>query len=1306
MEISAETGNLNFSAPDVLGGLPVFWVRGLIVGRDYKLQPRLAFIDFTERFLSGEEALVTYIPLDGAGEPLPSTAERVSFALRKEQTPARTIPTNTVFFNPLARTVAANPAPSVFRGGRPQVLGQQCRVDTQTSTVTFLPDAGYMTDALPQGDLVGPDERIYVDYSVYEAVGGEKNVTVLNPMSVAQVVLLEDATSFTVEGDYRTDFPPGYLLKVDREDVFRIASSVYSGTTTTITLDVGERVSSNAIDPHLYLVSGPTPMAPTTFAGPYFRNESSPYQVVPRGMNRLRVYGNQTATYRSGTILYFTDASGTYSDFYIVVGATLVSGWTDVILTHNTQRQYSPGAAFLKYSIRPILDDGVRHALTYQTPVLTEPTGVFRKVSGKAGHLLTSPQDYKLDGAGSLHYATPLQVGEEVGLWYTGNKSTVPGVRLRASYTHVIAPNALNGIENQTLTLDYTVFSPDSFYFRVETLSNFKTEVAQYLGAQAKGTLPVSGPRLRNLGTALPLYGQGRESDYFREGHLANQDIVAQRFLKYLHDNVNHLEDTLQSIDGRLVGANQGRFRYDGNTTNPVRTQSSQVTNEIDDTFQVSTFPYFVTFNPFHVTYVGTFAKLYEAGDKSRLYPEVCGTLFNTTIAGQDTDAHTGEPILDFRQKSLTWTPPVVSRRLPRGLVVQEAPAGATTLYLDNATGSPTFIRPSFQPGMRVQVQAFDGTDLVGAASAIAVTGVLGGSPESLQLATPLPVVVPRGATVVLCTAGPAQDTTYQKSYRVGTDVSLDTASGRLLYIEPYWPFDGSLSPFPIPDQFVIQAPNSQEILQMTNVGVQNTRTAPYRFPALDGLAENDSHDMGLPIQTKTFDCEVTYVGDTGQSLTDLLASTTPANPITGVTLSPDHLTLTHTGLWPTPTIQVFDLVRFLSGPNATAGFRRIVSVTGATLVVDYPFPAVSTSEPILVTAGPNVTSGTCTFLSPTWISDPVGLLAAEPGQTVIFTTLAHPNVGERRQIVAKPTHSTATLDYPVVAAPPTSAYRVSKHLSTYSALEAQRETLYRILEVVETNDHPAAPKVDSEILGIQRFFDGDPVRGTDGILTDLLSPAADSGLVSGPILTGSAGTDFVVAGVNSSHFVYLESGGNQGFYKVASVGVPGHNVLTVASPFPIAGPVTYRVVKSYGVLLAGLQDLFSVLQAAQEWAASCTAWLGHVSETVPVYVAPGGLSAVTWANNLLTGEIQIRQIITVARSVYLGDAAGGPSIRVENTLKSRDQFYSKRYTWIDGRANVQRGFLYLKERAITTRQNNVVQRQTDLIRLLSLDLP
>jgi hypothetical protein len=811
---------------------------------------------------------------------------------------------------------------------------------------------------------------------------------------------------------------------------------------------------------------------------------------------------------------------------------------------------------------------------------------------------------------------------------------------------------------------------------------------------------------LRNLGTASPLYEQGRESDYFREGHLANQDIVAQRFLKYLHDNVDHLEDTLQSIDGRLVGANQGRFRYDGNINNPVRTHYSQVTNEIDDTFQVSTFPYFVTFNPFHVTYVGTFAKLYEAGDKSRLYPEVCVTLFNTTIAGQDTGAHTGDPILDFRQKHITWTPPVVSRRLPRGLIVQEAPAGTSTLYLDNATGSSIFIRPAFQPGMRVQIQAADGTDLIGPGSAIAVTGVFGGSPESLQLAGPLPVLIPRGSTVVLCTTGTLQDTTYQKSYRVGTDVSLDTASGRLLYIEPYWPFDGALSPFPIPDQFVIQAPNSQEILQMTNVGVQNTRTAPYRFPALDGLAENDSHDMGLPIQTKTFDCEVSYVGDTRQSLTELLANTTPATPISGVTLSPDHLTLTHTGLWPTPTIQVFDLVRFLSGPNATAGFRRVISVSGASLVVDYPFPAASSSEAILVTAGPNVTSGTCTFLSPTWLSDPVGLLVAEPGQTVIFTTLSHPNVGERRQIVSKPTPSTAILDYPVVTSPTTSAYRVSKHLSTYSALDTQRETLQRILEVVETNDHPAAPKVDAEILGIQRFFDGDTVRGTDGILTDLLSPAVDSGTVSGPTLTGSSGTDFVVAGVNSSHFVYLETGGNQGFYKIASVGVPAHNVLTVASPFPIAGPVSYRVVKSYGVLLAGLQDLFSVLQAAQEWAASCTAWLGHVNETVPVYVAPGGLSAVTWANNLLTAEVQLRQVVTDARAVYLGNVAAGPSIRIENTLKSRDQFYSKRYTWIDGRANVQRGFLYLKQRAITTRQSNLIQRQSDLIRLLTLDLP
>lgn len=1342
VEISQVTGNLNFSAADLtVPPLNVYWVRRLKPLVDYQMQPLLAFINFTERFLQGEEALVTYIPLDGNGDPLPLTEERVSFQIRKEltQPSPRPVITNAVKFNSAGRTVATNPFPAVFRGGRPQVINEQCTVNTTTSTVTFLPDQGYMTDTLPHGDKVETDERIYVDYSVYEAVGGERNVTLLNNMQVATISIVEDATSFEVLGDQTLAFPAGYLLKVERDYVYRIASTTYDAptNTTTVNLSPGEMFAENLVNPSLFLASSPTPLSATTYSQSFFTAESATFQVVPRGMNRLRVYGDRTATYRTGVIVYVSGnplLPGYYQDFYLVSGATYEDGWTEVTVQSNAMRQYAQGQAYLRYSNRPILADGATQATTARTPILTAPgpnglpvdlpLGVYRKTAGQVGSLLLPPKDggtaYTLDQSGSFKYTLPLSPNEEIGLFYTGNRNIRAGVRLRYSYTHTVVPDETNGLLNQILLMDYTTFSADSFYFRVETLTNFKGEVQNYLTQQVKGNVPASGPRTSNASSPV-LYEQGRESVYFPEGHIANQDLVARGMLKYLNDNVNHLEDTLQSIDGRIVGANDGRFKFDGKVNNPIRDTPAQVTNQLDDRFLASLFPVEFTFPGFVFDFKKRYQALYKAGKYSRVYPTHKDVLMGVTTGGinDSPPPEDATEILDFKQTDLFSVPPIISKRYPRALVIKDAAAGDTTLYVDNATGSADYFRPSFAtiipPPIPVIVFGPDGTLLVtdGLLPPIppavmgpmqVVTGV--GSPERLLLAAGAPVAIPAGSTVVLCVTGPTPDTVYQKNYRNYQDVTLDYAAGKLLYVEPYWPFAGGSDPVSVlvPEPFEIKPPNSKEFLQMNDVGIFNTLTAPRRFPALDGKAENDSNDLGLPLRYRTFDCEQAYIGRESDAITALLAATTSAVEIAGVSTNPvaPFTTLTYLPGWPLPAIQQYDLVRFTTGPNASAGFRRITAITPTTVTVDGTFPNASTGENVVITAAPNVTTaaGATVDLTGTQVTA-AALLTTQPGQTLIFTTGL--NVGVRRQIAAilPVPPNTVLLDHPVPVPGPagTGNVRVSNHLSTYSEYGALTAAAQGTLEVVLTNDHPPAPKVDSEVLGIQRFFDGDVVTGTEGMLTDIVPSQA--GTVSADTLTGT--TDFIAAGVKTSHFVYIETGANAGFYKVTSIPSPTTIKVDPAAPFPVAGAVTYRVVKAFSLDLPGLTDLFSVLSASQTWANTIIAWQATLAQTEPVYPL-GVLDPLVYANPFLTSTFTARQATVSARVAYVNDTTNGPVPKLTNVLANRDKLYDKRYVWIDGRVNVEKGFVYMQARAVDNRNANLVKQVNDLIKLLSLE--
>ena len=116
--------------------------------------------------------------------------------------------------------------------GRPQVTNTQVLINpgnpSTPSSMSFLPD-NILTDALPHGAIVGPTENVYIDYYVYQAMGGELSLTVLNsPMQVAQVNITDGATSFLIASDQTENFPPGFIMVVNGNEVYQIGAVTYN----------------------------------------------------------------------------------------------------------------------------------------------------------------------------------------------------------------------------------------------------------------------------------------------------------------------------------------------------------------------------------------------------------------------------------------------------------------------------------------------------------------------------------------------------------------------------------------------------------------------------------------------------------------------------------------------------------------------------------------------------------------------------------------------------------------------------------------------------------------------------------------------------------------------------------------------------------------------------------------------------------------------------------------------------------------------------------------------------------------------
>jgi hypothetical protein len=1215
----------------------------LTPGKDYRISADLGTFQTTFRLLSLDQLIITYPSSqdnpDPTVTPLTLTTETASFLVRKELTVHPTS-TSVIPFNPNGRVVAQNPAPTVFRGGRPQDSSQYT-INFTNSTITFLSDviptpSGFtkVTDALPHGAIISPNENVYIDYYITQALGGENTVSVIKPNLILIPVQVVDGTSsFTISGDQRSTFPENYLLRIEQSEVYYLASPSYDGLTnlTTVNLLAPQVFRDSSTNPNLFVSTGPllrSPLQPQ-----YFIPIGSSTQ-ISRGMNNFQLSGDHSGEYVQGTLLYFSN--GTLNDFYLVSGSSFDgTSTTTVTITQTTAREYSGSFTFWR-SIRPVYEANVKSfqtsgapAIPVQTPPLTllDTVLVYRKIVGQPGVILTSPLDFKIDDSGKVDLTNPLLTGESFDILYTKHRVVNPGY-LQASYTSTIVPTQINGLLNQILVDSLTTYIPDSFYARVETMTNFRGQLAQKYKLDASSSAPSSGPRVDNA-SQPQLFEQGNASVYFEEGDLANEDIVARATLKFYNDAINDLEIALRDMDGRVVGDKDGLFKFDGSTGNPA---SSILTagNQIDDIVSMA---------------FGDTLRAYQAGTQSRFYPTLA-TVSQVILQG----INTGDPIMNFGVKPITGSSPTFFRRFHRALVTRNAEAGDLILHVDDTTEiTDPPIRPAFDTGLLVSV-ADPTTVYVPDSSPLTVTSV---TPTSLGVSA-LPVSIPAGVTVYLSTT----DLAYPpKSYRVGLDVILDTTNGYLLY----------RTPIPV----IGQAPIGGDLLQGT-VFFANLSTSPKKFPALYGLTLDDNGDQEYPLVNPSLVCESGLVapGYLNTEFSYVQSWSTLQAPYTDLgTLNFSRTVLT-SNPFPSFLLQPGDLVQIGA---LSSNFYIINSVGSNFVVVSHSFPG-SSSGPFnfLVTVssnlvGPATTASTSgvvlTDSSAAFISS-----GTAPGYTVVAS---QGSTYERRQVLSVESETQLTLDFAFGSnlVPGVNSYRICRPLNTFGGSGLQN-AVNGLLTVVP-----------NEVTNLSNFF--------EVIFTDLVSPTPVAGTFTGGTLSSIA-SNFTPAMIGG--YIYAQqSQPCEGVYKILTV-VDANNLTVDGSPSN--GSVSFRVVSALGVAEKSLTDLFVVLQESTNFYGTTSSWNTLISP-LSVVSDPQAFAQGLTSNT----QVQSRYTAVVARQLQVSDSIS----KVTTTLAMSDRLYDYRYTWIDTRINLETGILVKQQRAIANRIKAQQDILNSMLKLLAV---
>jgi hypothetical protein len=837
----------------------------------------------------GEVYQIAYISLDSEDEGVTTTptnrVEKALFKIRQET--GTVIPSggsSSGGFRPIiigssgSKVVTFNPENNTVNEARP--------IDVYIDGVPLEEDEFYFEapGTIRLVTPIGDEQLVKLNYWIEEATGNNSNFDLLySPIDLdtPEVVAEEDTAIFN--GDQRSVLSPGSAMLINEREVVIVQSVAYdsSADATTVTFETTPTISSGGAP---LQVTGP-------ITGSYRETETNAVDIISEGSDQIVIMGNRISDYPEGTIVTVD------GDAYLVRTSSYdsSSGQTAVSVAASAKKNYI--IPTVTRTIRPILFP----TSSFQTKLEVNLNYPFTLVkTGSESATLIDGVDYTVS-ENTVSLTADIEFGDALYAMYVGRDIQPFGTSFQFNYAYAIAPNDSNGIPGQQLLSSYNLYGPDSFFYRAETVETFLPEVSESL---ASGSQTSSGPNTADVVTSIATKDAGSPGLYFDEKHEGNLDIAIARLLKFYNDLINYYEDILSNLDGRAVGGNQGRFRFDGNFDNPPRTTFSEITNDIDD--QVKLYDARALTGFFTFETIPVYGKVGTPNNLSRLFPTV---LVATAAINDETGFFDfGNVLGSLGVSNIRSTGPMISSR-GRTLVNSVTSNGFSFNFDSN--GDPDNLIPEFKPNQKVTVYSLDGVpDITGRVLAEIATSITLDTATTLKACTLLRDV----------SDDPNVDTTL--SYYVpGTDLKIDFENGQI-------------TNFTLPPPFNIgqNSINGNEILD-TEVFINNTDIEPRRIPALDGEERNDDGTVPAPILKRVGELLLLEREQNAFSLFGSAQVNSNKTTITGSTITPS----------------VGDTVRFIDGPN-TGQERNVVTVINpSSFIVSPAFPSADSTGSNLV---------------------------------------------------------------------------------------------------------------------------------------------------------------------------------------------------------------------------------------------------------------------------------------------------------------------------------------------------------------------
>jgi len=554
----------------------------------------------------GDVFQISYIwqnsPDNGVTVTPTNVTELAAFKIRQE-TCTTQVNSGIATFNPTGKTVNVSKGITLYIDG----------VSQNPTSFTF-----QAPGTLTTNQIFTSANNVVVDYYVAESPGGNSSFTLVNsPISVDYPKITSGQNSAVFNGNQTVLLSQGSALLYNDNIILIVQTVVYDSSidVTNVTFTTTPQTDSNTTSQ--FKVSA-------SITGDYMLKETSAHNTVSKGSSLIVISG-QASGYSQGTIVTLD------GDPYLVSSSLYdpTKNVTSVTLASNALRNYIIFALYR--TIRPILQSGSNFN-TAQPADLNFPFTLVR--DGKTPAVLRLGIDYNVSEGGLVQLIASVGFGDILEAMYVARVTQPVGTKFKFNYAFFVAPNQNNGILGQNLAVTYNLYSPDTWFYRIETVVSFIPEVIASL--KASSTSGTSGPAITSR-TGLRTKDMGVPSLYFNEQHLGNLDNVVSRLLKFYNDLINNYEDILSDLDGRVVGGTSGKFRF--NRTSIIVTTYNQITNDIDDKVVLYNN---VTLTGFF-TFVDTpvYGFMYQPNNLSRIYP-TANPLVTVALNGRTA------PIIDF----------------------------------------------------------------------------------------------------------------------------------------------------------------------------------------------------------------------------------------------------------------------------------------------------------------------------------------------------------------------------------------------------------------------------------------------------------------------------------------------------------------------------------------------------------------------------------------------------------------------------------------------------------------------------------